>query len=125
MLYKKTPESFEELLAPLPDEIQKLATLIRDCISEVLPEADENFYGGEKMGMTLYSMDNPNSVFCGIQPTESMCKLFFHGWQELKRKGYNLEGSGKNARHIKLRSLSDYDSDTLLEMLKIVKEELT
>lgn len=65
-------KTFEALLAPLPDEVKKLATLIRECIYDVMPEADENFYGGEKMGMTLYSMHNPNSDICGIQPTETM-----------------------------------------------------
>lgn len=120
-----TTETFEELLAPLPDEVQKLATLIRECISDELPEADENVYGRQKMGMTLYSIDNPNSVICGIQPTETMCKLFFHGWQEFKRRGYKLEGSGKNARRIKLRTLSDFDSKTIREMLNVVKVELT
>lgn len=120
--YKHTPTTFEELLKPLPEEIQKVTRLLRKNIREILPEADENVSGGAKMGMALYSFRNPNNVLCGFQPTESMCKLFFHGWEELKRRGFELEGSGKNARHIKLRTVSDYNPDEITEMLSIVKK---
>jgi hypothetical protein len=91
-------------------------------VENILPEVDENVSGGKKMGMALYSFKNPNNVICGIQPTETMCKLYFHGWKALKKKGYELEGSGKNVRHIKLRSEADLNPEIVEEMLVIVKK---
>ena len=120
--YEHPPASFGELIDPLPKEIQIIATRLRKVIKVTLPEADEAISGGSKMGMALYSLNNPNNVVCGFQPTESMCKLFFHSWEELANRGYKLEGSGKNARHLKLRTGSDFHQNTIEEMLLIVKE---
>jgi len=122
--YKQTPTTFDELTDPLPQEIQHIAFRLRKSIEKVLPEVDENVSGGKKMGMALYSFKNPNNVICGIQPTETMCKLYFHGWKELKKKGFELEGSGKNARHIKLRSESALNPKIIEEMLVVVKNVL-
>jgi hypothetical protein len=123
-VYKEPPATFDELIQPLPKEIQNITSRLRHSIIDTLPEADENISGGVKMGMALYSIGNPNNVICGFQPTESMCKLFFHEWETLRDQGFKLEGSGKNARHIKLRTESDYQSEVIQEMLNIVKNEL-
>lgn len=122
--YKQPPTTFEELIAPLPEEIQNISLHLKKRIKDTLPEVDENVSGGKKMAMALYSFDNPNNVICGIQPTETMCKLFFHGWKELEKKGFEIEGSGKSARHIKVRSESDLQPEIIEEMLVIVKNEL-
>lgn len=76
------------------------------------------------MGMALYSIDEPNNVVCGIQPTESMCKLFFHGWKHLKKAGYRLEGSGRHARHIKIRSSEELEPDATADMIEIAARHL-
>ena len=71
--------------------------------------------------MVLYSINGPNNVICGIQPTDKMCKLFFHGWKQLVESGYRLEGSGKSARHIKLRSPQELDSKEVARMIQIAR----
>ncbi|MFW6084612.1 MAG: DUF1801 domain-containing protein [Gemmatimonadota bacterium] len=113
------PESFEELLAPLPEEVREVATRLRAVIGRALPDADEAVSGGAKMGMALYSLDGPNDVVCGIQPTGATCKLFFHGWRELKEAGYRLEGSGKHARHVKIPSVRELDPERIADMIEI------
>lgn len=122
-IYKQPPTTFEELIKPLPEEIKNITSRLQEIIMDTLPGVDENISGGNKMGMALYSFGNPNNVICGIQPTETMCKLFFHGWKELKKRGFKLEGSGKNARHVKLRTESEFQSEIIVEMLVIVKNE--
>lgn len=122
-MYKQPPATFEELIKPLPDEIKIITSRLQKSILDTLPGVDENISGGKKMGMALYSFGNPNNVICGIQPTETMCKLFFHGWKELKKRGFELEGSGKNARHLKLRTESELQPEIIEEMLVIVKNE--
>lgn len=44
--------------------------------------------------------------------------------KELEKKGFELEGSGKNARHIKLRLKSELDPEIIEEMLVVVKNVL-
>lgn len=115
------PTTFSEMLAPIPEPTRKIATQLRTIIKAALPQADEAFYGGAKMGMVLYSIDGPNNVICGIQPTDKMCKLFFHGWKHLVESGYRMEGSGKNARHIKIRSSQELKAEEIARMINIAK----
>jgi hypothetical protein len=115
------PANFVELLRPLPQPIGDVATRLRAIVTEAIPEADEAVSGGARMGMALYSIDGPNNVICGIQPTESTCKLFFHGWQRLQKAGYRLEGSGKHARHIKISSREEIEPDRVADMIRVVK----
>lgn len=122
--YKQPPTTFDELTEPLPQEVQNIAYRLRKSIRKTLPEVDENVSGGKKMGMALYSFESTNNVICGIQPTEKMCKLYFHGWKQLIKQGFEVEGSGKNARHIKFRSESDCRAEVIEEMLLVVKNEL-
>jgi hypothetical protein len=77
------PTSFNDLLEPLPKDIRDVATRLREIIGTTLPDADEAVSGGTVMGMALYSMPGANNVICGLQPTDSMWRLCFHGWQVL------------------------------------------
>ncbi|MDX1555936.1 MAG: DUF1801 domain-containing protein [Xanthomonadales bacterium] len=122
-LYPPTgPTRFSELIEPLPKEIGAIATRLRGIIRKALPDADENVSGGARFGMALYSIGGVNNVICGIQPTADMCKLFFHEWQALKDAGYRLEGSGKHARHVKVRGMDEVDADRLVEMIRLARK---
>ncbi|MEL7833292.1 hypothetical protein [Fodinibius sp. Rm-B-1B1-1] len=81
-----TSHNSRRVNSPSAQEIQNISLRLQKIIRDILPEVDENVSGGKKMVMALYSFDNPNIVICGIQPTETMCKLFFHGWEALKNK---------------------------------------
>lgn len=122
-IYEQPPATFKELIQPLPDEIKKIALRLQKSIMDILPDIDENISGGKKMGMALYSFGNPNNVICGLQPTKTMCKFYFHAWKELKKQGFKLEGSGKNARHVKLRKESEFQPEIIEEMLMIIKNK--
>ncbi|HMO16283.1 MAG TPA: DUF1801 domain-containing protein [Pirellulaceae bacterium] len=113
------PENFEELMRPLPKDVREIATRLRAIVKATIPDADEAVSGGTKIGMALYSINGANNVICGIQPTENMCKLFFHGWEQLKKSGYRLEGSGKHARHIKIHSTQELESEKVADMIEI------
>lgn len=115
------PANFKELVEPLPKRIVSVATRLRDIIETTLPDAEESFHGGAKMGMALYSIDGSNNVVCGFQPTEDLCKLFFHNWSKLKESGYRLDGTGKNARHIKIKSIQEIKRDEIAEMIRIAQ----
>ena len=113
--------TFDAMLKPLPESIRSAALELRHIVRAALPEADEGIYGGPKIGMAIYSIAGPNNVICGIQPTGDNCKLCFHGWEALVADGYKLEGSGKNARHVKIRSLRDIDAAEITRMLAVAR----
>lgn len=116
------PTTFEELLQPHPADVREVATRLRAIVEDTVPDADEAVSGGSKMGMALYSVGGANNVVCGIQPTENTCRLFFHGWEHLENSGYRLDGSGKNARHVKIRSSQELDPDEIANMIELADE---
>lgn len=83
-----------------------------------MSDADEHVYGGTKMGNAPYSIGGPNEVISGLQPAERICKLFVHGWKELERLGIKMEGSGKNARHLKVNSVSDENRESIATIIR-------
>ncbi len=120
-MYEKPPQSYSELFEPFSEEIKELGKVIRSKIIFALPEADENVYGGKKVGNSLYSIGGENNVVCGIQPQMNFVRVFFHNWERLKDAGYSVVGSGKNARHVKIKKKSDLDDFDLKAMVEIVR----
>lgn len=121
-MYERPPKTFSELLRPFPDGIKDLAELIRKAILDSVPGLTETVYGGKKVGNALYSLENENDVYCAVQPDSTFVRLYFHNWQELKKAGFSLDGSGKHARHTKLRNASDLGKLDLPRMLEIVSD---
>ena len=119
---KSGPATFDDVVRPLPATIREAAAAIRRVIHASLPDADERIYGGAKIGMALYSINGETNVVCGIQPTAASCKVFFHAWESLVAQGFRLEGSGKNARHIKLREATEVERIDLPRMISIARE---
>lgn len=116
-VYQTPPATFDDLVEPMPENVRRNARDLRLLITEALPDAEENIYGGKKMGNSLYSIGGPNNVVCGLQPTERTCKLFVHGWRNLQDLGLRLEGSGKNARHVKVDAVTDENRDLLTNLV--------
>lgn len=122
-LYPETgPTTFDALVAPLPDDVRAAATRLRAIVRRTVPDADEAVSGGAKIAMALYSRGGPANVICGIQPTASGCKLFFHGWEQLAKAGHKLQGSGKHARHVRIASPSDIDDERIAEMVRMAAQ---
>lgn len=95
----------------------------RTDILAALPDASENVYGGKSVANVLYSIANTNDVVCGFQPQKNLLRVFFHHWSALKTAGYKVEGTGKNARHIKLKSDADLAQFDLAKMIEIVLQD--
>lgn len=102
--YPHPPSTFAELVAPFPATVREAADALRARIREALPEAHEHVSGGLKFGTALYSVGRPTNVACGLQPTEAHCKLYLHHVRPGDVTGLRLEGTGTNARHVKVPS---------------------
>jgi hypothetical protein len=102
--YDQPPVTFAEMLAPFPATVREAAEVLRALILEALPEAHEHVSGGLKFATALYSLHRPTNVACGLQTTATHCKLYLHHVRPGDVENLALEGSGKNARHVKVAS---------------------
>lgn len=116
--YQTKPTTFDELIKPYSADVQAIARWLRGLIQEVLPDAAENIYGGTKIGNALYSIGDPNNVICGIQPAAELCRLFVHSVHDARHRELKIEGSGKNARHVKVRQVGKPSADALKWLIK-------
>jgi len=105
------------MLAPFPKEIRTIALGLRRMIRETLPEPEENIYGGLMVANALYSIGGPAKVICGIQPDKIQCRLFLHNVADVKFPGIKIEGTGKHARHVKVKELNKENKKALSRLI--------
>lgn len=113
------PQSFADVIAPHTPEIQRIAERLREVVRTALPGTREGIYGGEKMRMALYSLDNDQDVVCGIQPANDHCKLYIHRVNTDDTYDLRLEGKGKSTRHVKIRSAKEVDPASIHALLDL------
>ncbi len=116
-VYKRKPESFNEMIAPFLKEIRSVALGLRRMIRESLPESEENINGGLIVAIALNSIGGPAKVVCGIQPDKNQCRLFLHNVADVKLPGVKIEGTGKHARHVKVKELNKENKKALSRLI--------
>lgn len=121
--YADPPTTVEAVLRPFSAEVRRLGKRVRKEIQASCPDAVENVYGGKVVANVLYSLANDNDVICGFQPQTGLLRVFFHHWDALKAAGYKVEGTGKNARHVKLKSENDFEQFNIGKMVRIVLDD--
>jgi len=97
-------------------ESQKIVEKIQEIILEISPDANEkSMYGG-----FVYELDflKPKRLFCGIFVRKDYVTIEFDRGTELKDTADILEGSGKNRRHLTIRSLSEIQSKKVKHFFK-------
>jgi len=103
--------NLDEYLVDYPLEMQILSRKLRDLILEAEPEFDEVIrwknltYGQGKMLLAIVIHKNH-------------LNLEFANGRSLVEKGYPLEGTGKNLRHVKISTESDLEREFLPEIIK-------
>ena len=120
-MYSKAPESFEELLAPIPLELRRTAEWIRQLIHDEFPQLEETLHGGTKVAMALYSVGG-QSVVLGIEPGLHYVKLYLHHPDRLGKTQFRLEGRGKHMRHIKFTAPPEDRREELIALARIPVE---
>lgn len=118
-MYERPPETFAELIAPYPAEIQETAKWLQALILSEFPQVEENIYGGAKVGNALYSIGSADRVALGIMPGPRFVKLFIHDPEHLGETPFRLEGRGKHMRHIKFAAPPVAEREELLALARI------
>ena len=112
-------EGPEELLARQPPEIQELVARLREAVPNALPGAVEmqrrpmvfGYGRSRRMADLLFA----------IVPYRVHVNLEFADGARLPDPEHLLEGSGKNIRHVKIRTPEDMDK---AEVRALVQEQL-
>lgn len=113
------PQTFSDVLAPQKPEIRRIAERLREIVRDVLPDAHEGIYGGAKVRMALYSLEDENDVVCAIQPAADRCMLYVHRVTADDSPDLKLEGKGKSNRHVKFRGADEVEPEPIRALLEL------
>ncbi len=101
------PDYFEKWLEGVRDNHVELARLLRTLVVEAEPDIEESLKWGSPSfvkdgGLRMYIADQQNYMHLG----------FYNGAKLANADGL-VEGTGKNLRHIKVRSIGDPPVESL------------
>lgn len=108
----------DEFLVDYDPAVQQLAIKLRTLLLEVFPNAVEQFDKPAKLIGYGFAKTYKGLV-CAITLQKSYVNLMFSRGTELLDPHNLLEGTGKKARHVKIRQLEEIDNPALKELLKI------
>jgi hypothetical protein len=109
-------EGPEELLAKQPAEIQQLVEQLRAMLRGALPAAVET-----QRRPIIFGFGRTNrmsDLLFAVQPHREHVNLEFANGATLPDPDRLLEGSGKNIRHVKIRSLEDVDKPSIRALVE-------
>jgi hypothetical protein len=103
----------EELLHGRPPLVREYVEALRRIVRSAAPKAKEVAYRGWRV--IAYVGD---STFCYIAPLRNGANLGFHQGVSLPDPNRLLEGTGKNLRHVKIRSPKDLRAVVLKALVR-------
>jgi hypothetical protein len=117
-------DELSNLLELYPAEVQDLALKVREVILAGLPGVIEMVDIPSKIIGYGYGRRYADLI-CGIAPFKTYVNLMFGRGIELPDPAGLLVGTGKRARHVKLKTIEDADhpalGELLAEALKLMK----
>src|SRR5438093_12232077 len=100
----------KEFLSNYPEGVRKITLELRKMTRKTLPRAHEFLY----YDAINYSLDDsPLGRVCYISPMEKYVTLGFLFGAQLDDQHHLLQGSGKRARHVKIRTLEETKNSAL------------
>ncbi|HWY27740.1 MAG TPA: DUF1801 domain-containing protein [Candidatus Sulfotelmatobacter sp.] len=109
------PDPIEEFLSNYPEEIRKVIEELRKVAGSSMHGAHEFLY----YDAISYSLnDSPLGRVCYISPMEKYVTLGFLYGARLDDQHHLLEGGGKRARHVKIRTLDKARNPALKDLIK-------
>ncbi len=100
-----------EYINNAPKEQKEIMEAIRKLIHESVPGVTEEF----KWSRPVFKSDKD---FAYLKTAKAYVTLGFFNFQKLNDKKNLLKGTGKDMRHIKLKSINDVDKKLLIEWFK-------
>lgn len=119
-----TKGTFEEVISKASPEMQELAYAARSLLIEVMPDLTEVPWGQQKIAGYGIGPKKMSEQFCYIAPYKKHVNLGFYYGVDLDDTKGLLEGSGKELRHIKLRSLEDVKQPAVKKLVEAASKHL-
>lgn len=118
------PRSFSGVIKGRAKSVQTIAKALRDVVFEVMPDAQESYYGGQRP-MSMY---RTTADVCWIQPLTNRCNVYFLRGPELTDDDGLLSGNSDRHRFVKVESIDAVERlpirDWLCESIELNEAEL-
>jgi hypothetical protein len=113
-------------LASYSRESREIALSLRKLVLDVFPDAVEQI--DPKSGIIAYGFDRTcNGLVCAIAPHMKHVNLMFSNGTQFPDSSKLLDGTGKQARHVKIRSEVETENPALRllvqEAVKLSREQ--
>ena len=105
----------KEFLSNYPEEIRRISAELRNTARKAMPKAHEFLYYD---AINYSTNDSPLGRICFISPMEKYVSVGFLFGARLDDQHHMLEGSGKRARHVKIRTLEEAKNPALKDLVK-------
>ena len=110
--------TFDELIAGFDPEIMSISRNLRTLILKIHPDVVEVVRLGDGAASYGIGPKKMSEAYSYIMPKESYVNLGFYYGVSLADPAGLMEGTGKNLRHVKVRSIRDVTKPALRELIK-------
>jgi hypothetical protein len=115
---KKPGKELLDLLADHDPVVVRLALALRSMVLELAPDANETVYDASYTVSDIFSFtDRWQDSFCMVATYGRHVNLVFTHGSRLADPGRRLRGSGKQLRHLQVRTEADLQNSDLGDFL--------
>ena len=105
----------EEFLSNFPDTIRKITNELRKTVRDAMPKVHEFLY----YDAVNYSVnDSPMGRICYLSPSQDHVMVGFLFGVHLDDQHHLLQGAGKQARHIKIKTMNEAKNRDLKDLVR-------
>lgn len=120
---KITNSTFLDLLDISVEKLHPIAKRLREIIIEIDPDACEVVRLGDKAATYGVGPKKMSEGYAYILPYKNWVNLGFYKGAHLLDESGIMEGTGKNMRHVKIRSLEDTEKPEIKKLLVLALQE--
>lgn len=116
--------TIEDFLKSYDPKVQEICLQLRKVALELLPETEEILFEGWK-NFTYGTGDSraDKDLIIYVAPFKDSVNIGFYRGANLLDKKKLLKGTGKLLKHIKLKSMADYEIDDIKQLIIEAKTE--
>ena len=110
-------DPIEEFFAGYSSDVQAISRKLRTMVKSAMPQANEILFTSHNHIGYSFS-ESMGDRICYICPMKDCVRLGFMGGAHLADPDQMLEGTGKQLRHVKIRTLKDASHPALKRLVK-------
>ena len=114
---------FEDLVAIAEADLEPIMRTLRDQVLKIHPDACEVVRLGDRAATFGLGPKKMSEGYCYILPYKSWVNLGFYRGAHLPDAEALLEGTGKNMRHVKIRSQKEARRPAIKALIKTALAE--